>query len=558
MYQWKTGKLLSAQGRERLEEIVGIILENRAIEVEQQESFLNPRSPNKIEPAVVGMDSQELVKAVQIIKETADQGKKVLIWGDYDADGIIGTALLWEALWQAGIDSLPYIPTRENGYGIQPDSLQPVLEKHSDIGLIITVDNGIVAQAGLQAAHSREIKTIVTDHHLRGEKSPPADAIVWSKEVCGAAVAWFLARQFYDEAQRNWDLLALATVTDMMPLLGVNRSLVRFGLEQLVKTDRLGLKTLLEQAGLSDKELSTYHLGYVMGPRLNAAGRLQDAMDSVRLLCTNKPQRARRLAQKLEKINRRRQKMTDQAVAAAKEKIDPQQSLLFAVLPEVHPGIVGLVAGKLLEEYYRPAVIVSCQDETFRASCRSPKDFNIITALRQFEDYLEEVGGHAQAAGFSIQEKYLSNFKAALLEYAEAQLANKERQPVLKADCQVNFTDLSYDLFRRLEQMAPFGLANPRPRFYTDKVLVRQARRVGRNNSHLKLILDDLGTPEEEAAVGKTNNGFDSIGFGLGERGAKIKAGDKIDIIYHLTVNNWQGRENLQLQIKGLRLSDEQ
>lgn len=558
MYQWETGKPLSAQGGERLEEIVGIILENRGIEAEQRESFLNPRSPNKIEPAAVGIDPQELVKAVRVIKKTADRGEKVLIWGDYDADGIIGTALLWEALWQADIDSLPYIPTRENGYGIQPDSLQPVLEKYSDVGLIITVDNGIVAHAGLQAAQDRGIKTIVTDHHLRGEKSLPADAVVWSKEVCGAAVAWFLAREFHQEAQRDWDLLALATVTDMMPLLGVNRSLVRFGLGQLVKTNRLGLKTLLQQTGLSDKGLSTYHLGYVMGPRLNAAGRLQDAMDSVRLLCTNRLQRARQLAQKLEKINRRRQEMTDQAVAAAKRKIDPQQSLLFAVLPEVHPGIVGLVAGKLLEEYYRPAVVVSRQDEVFRASCRSPQDFNIIAALRQFEDYLEEVGGHPQAAGFSIQEKHLSEFKAALSEYAETQLADKERRPVLKADCQVNFTDLSYDLFNRLEQMAPFGLANPRPRFYTDKVLVRQARRVGRNNGHLKLVLDDLGTPEKERTVGKANNHFDSIGFGLGDRGAKIKSGDKIDIIYHLTVNNWQGRENLQLQIKGLRLSDEQ
>ena len=556
MKYWQVLHKIKGKGLpQRRQEIIEAILKNRKIK--EKEEFFNPFSPLKIDAADVGISTREISKAKKRLLLAKKRGEQVLIWGDYDADGICGATILWEALWENGFDVLPHIPKRSEGYGLNEKVFSRIKKKNPNIGLIVTVDNGIVAHAEIEAITKLGVDVIITDHHIKEKKVPRAVAIVWSKKVCGAAVGWFLAREFTKLKSSGLELVALATVADFMPLLSTNRSLVKYGLRRLRQTKRIGLLALYQEAGLVKESLETYHIGFIISPRLNAMGRLAEAIDSVRLLCTKDRIRARQLAQKIGKANRRRQTVMSQTLLKAVKKIrqDGQEKdkLLFVHSPSFHPGVIGLVAGKLMDKFYRPA-IVACEEGAFtKASCRSVKGFNIIAAVRQLDKYLVTVGGHPQAAGFTIKTKDLPKIEKELQVIAEKEINEKILTPKLKIDCQLNFADLNFSLFNKLERFEPFGFGNPRPVFKTSNVIVKEIRRVGKSNNHLKLILDDPATKkiEKMGAEEEIRSILDGIGFGMGS--LDLKAGDKIDIVYSLVLNEWNGRRNLELKLKEIR-----
>ncbi len=541
----------------RREEIINFLLADR--EIKDVLEFFKPQHPSKLTPTQAGINQREIERAIKILWSVKEANQKVLVWGDYDVDGIAGTTILWEALWRSGFNVLPFIPDRAQGYGLNYKSFKQIYQENPDLGLIVTVDNGIVAHWEIDKITKMGVKIIVTDHHARAKSLPPkTSALIWSDQICGAAVAWFLAREVLGNKTYALDLLALATVTDMIPLLKINRSLVKYGLEDLVKTDRVGLRALMNQAGINTEDLSVYHLGFLLGPRLNAMGRLYHALDSVRLLCTLDKERAKSLAQKLDLANRERQLLTEQALKLA-EKIVVEENLtkqkaIFVYHPSFHSGIIGLVAGKLTEKFCRPSVVLAEENGFFRGSCRSIRGFNIILALRQL-NCLVDVGGHPLAAGFTIERKNLDRLKKEFLTLAEKEIDKKALIPVLTIDAQVSFTDLSRSFFLRLDQFKPFGLANPEPLFYTSGVIIREIRKVGRNGDHLKLVLEEgaLSSLERISAKTKLNKQRTLLGIGFGLGGKSLMIGDRVDLVFSLTINRYQKKETLQLNIKDIR-----
>lgn len=541
--------------KRRQEEIINFLLTDR--EVDKEENFFNPQHPKEITPNQAGIDFRQIVKAEQKLSAIREKKQKILVWGDYDADGIIGTTVLWEALWKSGFNAFPFIPDRSEGYGLNVSSFKKLYRQHPDIGLIITVDNGIVAHQEVEKITSLGVPVIITDHHAKEKKLPKACAIIWSDQVCGAVSAWFLARKIIKQKDYALDLLALATVADMMPLLGINRSFVKYGLEYFTISKRVGLNALMRQAGISKNDLGVYHLGFLLGPRLNAMGRIYHALDSVRLLCTSNQDRAEVLAQKLESANQERQLITNRALATlskiiVKEKL-AKEKLIFVYHPSLHSGVIGLVAGKLTDQFYRPSVVLSSEDGFFRASCRSIRGFNIIKALRKV-DCLVDVGGHPLAAGFTVEKKNFRQVERKLLTLANKEINSQDLVPVLSIDAQVRFSDLDQTFWQELNRLEPFGLGNPEPLFYISGVIVKDLKRVGRNGDHLKLLLDDPETDTIEktpAQIGLENQPLSGIGFGLGKKSLVI--GDKIDIAFNLMINRYRGRQNLELKVKEIR-----
>jgi single-stranded-DNA-specific exonuclease len=540
---------------ERQEEIIEFLLSDRG--VGHNQDFFTPKHPREITPRQAGIDPKQIIRVEKELARVKRKNQKILVWGDYDADGIIGTTVLWEAFWKSGFEALPFIPDRSEGYGLNIDSFKRLYRQNPDIGLVITVDNGIVAHRQVKEITSLGVPVVVTDHHAQEKKLPGARAIIWSDQVCGAVVAWFLARKIINQKDYALDLLALATVADMMPLLGVNRSLVKYGLESLANSRRVGLNALIKQAGIDKSDIGVYHLGFLLGPRLNAMGRIYQALDSVRLLCTPNQSRAQALAQKLETANRERQLMTNQALETLQKIVIKEElakeKLIFIYHSSLHSGIIGLVAGKLADQFYRPSVVLSSEDGFLRASCRSIKAFNIIKALRKI-DCLIDVGGHPLAAGFTVEKKNLSQVKKKLLALADKEIDLQDLIPKLSVDAQVRFSDLDRSFVDRLDRLAPFGLGNPEPLLYISGVIIRNLRRLGSNGNHLRLILDDPKTLEIEktpARISLDNQPLPAIGFGLGKE--KLVIGDKIDIVFNLMINRYRGRQNLELKIRAIR-----
>ena len=551
------GEIKSKEKKERREEIINLLLLNRGISPAEKEIFFNPPSPKSLTAEEVGLSPASLSQARRKILAAKEKKQKILIFGDYDVDGICGTAVLWEALWQKGFDVLPYLPKRSEGYGVSAKTIARLKKENPGLGLVITVDNGIVAREEIEGILKQGVEVVVSDHHLKQEKKTPKATLVWSPKICGAAVAYFLAAEFSDDPD-GLDLVGLATAADLMPQTMVNRIFLKAGLRFLRQTSRPGLLALFNEAGIQKDLLDSYHLGYIICPRLNATGRLDDAMDSLRLLCTRDTQRAVGLAKRLGQENQARQSLTQKALAQAEAEIlknPEEQKLLFVYSPDFHPGIIGLVAGKLADKFCRPAVVATAVDGIIKASCRSPEGFNILSALKKIENYFFDLGGHPRAAGLSFSKKNLSKVQKALTQIGR-EINPRLLVPKLNIDAQVRFSDLNFTLWELLEKFSPFGLGNPQPLFSTPDVIIGGVRRLGQNGAHLRLILDDLSTRREEKAVAlwpaqESEAVFDGVGFNMGN--LDLKAGDQVAIAYHLSLNEWQGRRNLELKLVSLK-----
>lgn len=553
--KWEIVNHLKIKGEKfKVTDIVDILLENRGIKTEKDKNkFFNPTTPTELTLKELGIDSKEVSKAIKRIEKAFKDKEKVMIYSDYDADGICAGAILWEALYSISKDVLPYVPERfSEGYGVNSESIRKLKEKFPDLGLIITVDNGIVANGEVNKIKKLGIDVIVTDHHQKGKSLPKAYSIIHTPLICGVSVAWILAREALKKlkvknskfiAEDELDLVAIGTIADQVPLLGANRSFAKFGLEILNKTKRAGLLAMFKEAYLMQGSIGSYEVGFIIAPRINAMGRMGSALDSLRILCIKDFAKAMELARLLGKTNQERQRVVEQVYLHAKSIAEQTgDKKVFILSSETyHEGVIGLAAGRIVEEFHRPAIVISKGENISKASARSISGFNIIEAIRQLEKIIQGGGGHPMAAGFSIETASIDLFIQEFEKVANPLLTDEILAKKVKIDIKLNFDSLCDDLANELQKFEPFGLGNNAPVFVTENVEVINAKQVGKDKSHLKLVL------RNKAKV------FEAIAFKLGSKLDQLSTGSKISIVYSLDRNIWNGVESLQLKVKDFK-----
>lgn len=516
----------------RSDDLVEQLFINRGIKTKKEkEQFFHPRlSDFASDLKIPGID-----KAVKRILEAIEKNELIIIYGDYDVDGICASAILYKALSSLGAKVLPYIPHREKeGYGLSRTGLEFARERGASI--VITVDNGIVAFEQAKFAKVIGLDLIITDHHLPAKEKPDAYAVVHSTKMCGAAVAWCLIRNLIKKelVEELLQFCAIATVCDLMSLFHLNRAFVFEGLQVLKKTNNPGLLALANESGISPENISSFEIGYVIGPRINAMGRLEHAIDSLRLICTKDLMKAKKLAKLLCDTNSTRQQMTMEALEQARLLVDKEKKIHVLVSKDWSMGIIGLVAGRICEEYSRPSVAISIGEEVSKGSARSITGINIVEIIREHADLLIDVGGHPGAAGFSLFSKNVEAFKKRLEKY-EVKILEEER--ILEIDAEVDTKQLTKGLVAELEKFEPFGMGNRRPLLVTKGMQVSDIRTVG-NGKHLK---------------GRANE-LDFIGFGMGEL-APLLQRNQADFAYNLELDTYNGQEKLQLKVKDIKIS---
>lgn len=537
-------------------EIIDILLKNRGLRTKKQKKdFMNPLSPEKIVLQDLKISFPQVTKAIKRIKKALKEKEAVIVYGDYDADGICATAILWEVLYSLGINAMPHIPDRfKEGYGLNVNSIQSLKTKNPNLKLIITVDNGIVASEGVKAAKKLGIDVIITDHHTKGKKILKPFALVHTTEIGGAGLAWIFSREILKKLKiKDWklkidkslELAAIGTIADQLPLIGANRSLVKYGLGRLRKTKRPGLLELFREAGVDRDSISTYTINFMIAPRINAMGRLEHAIDSLRLLCTKNSQRAKELASFLGKTNVKRQAMVEKAVFLARGLVKKKdwQGVIVLVHESFHEGVIGLVASRIVEEVYRPVIVLARGEKRAKASARSISGFNIIKAIMKLESLIIDGGGHPMAAGFSIDEKKIKRFEKEMEKVSKPLLTQDVLTRKLKIDLEVDFNQLNEDLTKSIEDFQPNGIGNPTPLFATRGINVLNSRTVGKGREHLKLTLE------------KDGKIFDAIAFRFGKFSSKLSKDASVDVAYFLEENIWNGVKSLQLRVKDLSMN---
>lgn len=515
------------------DDLIKQLLINRGITTEREkELFFHPKISNyKKDLEISGIE-----KAQDRIDQAIKNGELIIVYGDYDVDGICGCAILYKGLIQAGAKVLPYIPHREKeGYGLSKIGLE--FARDSGAALVITVDNGIVAIDQAKFAKEIGLDLIITDHHVPLDKKPDAYGIVHSTKMCGAAVGWCLIHDLIkkDLAQDLLQFVAIATVCDLIPLIGLGRAFLVEGLKVLNVTTNIGLLSLISESSLELGNLSSYEIGHILGPRLNAMGRLEHAIDSLRLLCTKDPLKAKRLAKLLSETNIERQKITLEAVEQAKLQVDKNRKIHVLIHKQWSQGIIGLVAGRITDEFNRPAIAISLGEEISKGSARSVNGINIVELIRKHTDILVEVGGHPGAAGFSILSQHIEVFKKRL-ENEDIVLPSEEQ--VLEIDAELDGKKLNKSVVDDLKKFEPFGFGNPRPIFVTYGMEISDVRTVG-DGKHLKGKVD----------------GIDFIAFGMGELENIFQNRQIVDLAYTIDIDDYNGFEKLQLKVRDIRIA---
>ncbi len=498
--------------------------------------------------------------AIERLCFALEHGEPTAIYGDYDVDGVTATALLYQTIMALGGNVRGYIPHRfDEGYGLNNDALDNL--QAEGVKLVITVDCGIRSMN--EAVHAQQIglDLIISDHHhpAAGEL-PPALAVINPKQkgdvypgknLAGVGIAYKMAQALFScqppaiglQPAELLDLVALGTVADLAPLTGENRVLVRSGLRQIRETKRQGLFSLANVAEMTIGKTTASQIGFILGPRLNAAGRLESALAAFDLLTTTDFMLAGQLAQKLDIQNRKRQEITRQIqekaeVLAMAHEQDP--FLLIAVDKEFNAGVVGLAASRLTEKYYRPAIVAAQGDTETRASCRSIPEFHITDALDQCADLLVRHGGHAAAAGFTVRNENLPELISRMKGIAETELCKLELRRSLTADMEIRLSELNFELLKHLAYFEPTGYGNPDAVFVSRDVKVKSSRAVGAEGKHLKIALED----ERGITV-------DGIGFRMGDMQASLPP--RVDVLYTFETNEYNGRTSLQLNLKDLK-----
>lgn len=548
MKNWKVINSTFKFEYQGFEKIIKILLENRGIKTKKQiDEFLNPKL-GSVNLESVKIDSFQVEKALKRIKQAVDNTENIVIYADYDVDGICAAAILWETIYGFYKNVAPYIPHRvDEGYGLSSKGILNIKSQIPNTKLIITVDNGIVANKAIEFAHKNNIDVIITDHHVAQKKLPKAHAIIHTTMLCGTSVAYFLAKEIKNQKSKvktykdhnHLELIALATVADMVPLVGVNRTLLKAGLEQIRKTKRVGILALLKQAGIEKENIGVYEIGHAIAPRLNAAGRVASGMESLRLICTKDRLRAESLALDLGQTNKERQVLTSEMSIHAISLFEKEkQNILFAASSDYNQGVIGLVASKLVEKYYRPSIAVSVGEEFSKGSARSIRGVNIIEFIRLHSQFLVNAGGHPMAAGFTIKTEQIEMFRKAIEKSAKEIIRDELLVRNIEIDCELEFDNISVQLFEHIQKLSPFGVGNPEPVFISKNVKIEGLKLVGKEKNHLKLRLFQ----NEKSLQAMFFKGSD----------ADIKIGDVASVAYVISANVWNGRTELVLKIKDL------
>lgn len=517
--------------------IIKLLLKNRGLKTKKQiDEFFHPTHPEDIKAP---FDSKP---AIRLIKSHIKKGHKIAVYGDYDVDGLCSTAILWETLYEDYKNVFPHIPHRESeGYGLSIAGIDHCLAEGAR--LIIAVDNGIVAHEQIKYCRDKKCDIIIIDHHEASDQRPKANSILHSTSCCAAGLTWFFCRDYLKTEHRipnteHLSLVAIATICDIVPLIGPNRSFAKYGLEELNHTHRPGLLALFQEAGLSTtnhEPITPYHVGFIIGPRLNATGRLEHAIDSLRLLCTKDPVRASLLAASLGQTNRDRQDATLSAVNHAMNQVTNNQltSLIVVADQTYHQGVIGLVAAKLVEKYHRPAIAISIGEVQSKGSARSVSGFHITDHLRISEKLLINVGGHAMAAGFTVSNL---NLPKLLKELNNVKIDPKILVKTQRVDAEIPLTTIDQKLVTRLKEFEPFGLGNPTPVFLSKNVTITDPRPVGRDGKHLKFKAGNL----------------EAIWFNVPSPSLFQREGRGVsyDLTYQIEEDTWNGQSKLQLIIK--------
>jgi single-stranded-DNA-specific exonuclease len=555
---WRVTPRISTEASNRLapfSPLAAQLLHNRGItELPEAEAFL-ARDERLLEDP---LRLPNMERAILRIQRAMLDGETVGIFGDFDTDGITGTALLAEGLTGLGIRVIPYLPHRvDEGHGLNSQAVGAL--HRQCVTLLITVDCGVTSFAEVQEAASLGMDTIITDHHVPPAQLPPAWAIVNPKlqessypfpHLAGVGLALKLVQALYDQIGLPWDrrllqLAALGTITDVVPLVGENRFIVAAGLRSLSTDPKSGLKELLRLGGLDGEEVDTETVSFVLGPRLNAPGRLEHAITSYNLLCAQSLEEAQPLALEMERLNRERQELTRKAMDRANQQLGDWGSSGFLILiwdEEYTPGIVGLVASRLVDERYRPAVVVALDGDLGRGSARSIPEFNLASAFTECNDLFVQFGGHSQAAGFVIARQDLPALKERLLTIARRELSHLSIEPTLRIDAHVRLNSVTGPNFQFLQDLGPYGESNPTPVFLTKEVEVVNVQKMGSQGQHLRLKLKHGGAL------------WDAVAFGQGETWQPDI--DVLDVVYSMGLNRWEGRESFRLLIEDFHPSE--
>lgn len=531
-----------------------ILINRKLKEKEQIADFLNPRLGSLRDPfEIPGMQ-----KAVARILSAKQKKEKIYVFGDYDVDGVTGTAIIVLALRKLGIDPSYYIPHRyDEGYGLNEEAIKKISQEKTS--LIITVDCGISSIKEIDVANSLGIDVIITDHHNIPKDLPKAHAIVNpklikekhpSKDLSGAGVAFKLIWALFRGSgisdsvpiKEFLDLAALGTVADIVPLVEENRILAVCGMKVLNEKKRIGVKHLFDAAGIT-KELNTKTISFMIAPRLNAPGRLKSASLSMELLLENDSSKAQTIAQEINRINIERQQIGNLIGEEVLQKIEnaSDKKLLLLSGKKWHPGVIGIVASRLVEKFNRPAILISEEEKFCRGSARGVEDFNIYEFLSSCRDLFIDFGGHKEAAGFEILPENIKILEERLSEKIEGALTKENLVPKTKIDIELACDDINMDLASELKILEPFGQANPNPIFMSKKLKIVNGKKVGSTGNHLKV----------KFSSGKAY--IDSIGFGMGDFEKELDDINEVDVLYNLSVNEWNGNLSTQMELIDLK-----
>ncbi|MFD2369829.1 single-stranded-DNA-specific exonuclease RecJ [Brevibacillus sp. GCM10020057] len=501
-------------------------------------------------------------QSVHRIRQAIERKEPICIYGDYDADGVSSTSLMVHLMRQLGAVFDYYIPNRfTEGYGLHKDALAHL--QQSGYKLVITVDTGISAVEQVEYAKELGLDVIVTDHHEPPAVIPEAFAVINPKKpgcsypfdmLAGVGVAFKVGHALLGEAPLHLaDLAALGTIADLVPLVDENRILARAGLKRLNQTRNIGLQALIRVSGLADSELSAGHVGFALGPRLNASGRLETAEAAVKLLTTEDPEEAEQCAQTLDNLNRERQElvqsMTEEAIRIVREEYPPEENKVLVVAREGwNVGVVGIVASRLVEHFYRPTIVLGIDPVkgTAKGSARSIAGFDMYEALTACKEWLPHYGGHTMAAGMTLPVENLEPLRKRLNELADEWLTADDFIPLTKVDVAMDIQEISLDAAEQLERLSPYGMGNPTPLVLLEGVEASGLRIIGRDDNHLKCTLQKAGTS------------VDAIGFNWAHVTKQVTSKARFNVLGELSVNEWNGNRKPQLTIRDLSVPHQQ
>lgn len=538
------------------DEIISRILSNR--QISDMNSFMNPVSPLTMSLKDFGYSS-EIEHAISLLKELKDEKKQIIVYTDYDADGITGGAILWETLYLMGFNVMPYVPHRQTeGYGFSVKGLDAV-KKQYDPALIISVDHGIAAVEQIRYAAEQGMKVIVTDHHNKQATIPDAaEAIFHIPQLSGSGVAYFFAKEVFTQIgqkqDKNYSLLhryfmqdylalaSIGTIADLVPLVGPSRSIAKYGLQAFGNVNRVGLRQIMNEGSIGDRAITPFDIGFIIAPRINAIGRLEHALDALRLLCTTNAERAMELASKINNLNNDRKDLVKKAVEEARQQANDQ--IKDGIVPRVlilkseqwHEGIIGLIASQIVDAFHRPAIIITQGEGHLKGSARSLPTVHITDFLTQLKHRLLNFGGHKQAAGFSMDPLEYETFCKEAQKIAEETISTEQLEHSIETDICIPLTYCTLSLAEKLSVFEPFGIGNPKPVFYSKGVVV-QTKTMGKSNNHLKVSV------RHTAADGYP---LDLIAFGKGEDSVKLAKGQEVEAVFNLDINEWNGRRTIQ------------